>query len=175
MISIVLNVASGNATNIVNNEVPIKIPIADRKFSLSSGFRLGLALCSQVIASILQASVEQIAIAEAPKILDPIQQTVSTTIRGYIHNAFVSRKEVLTAIQRLGAPLPGVYLKILRKAYETFLFNKDINELLVAVNAIGGDAPASETENVEQSASKGRKALLKRDDLKLICFEYVWH
>jgi superfamily II DNA or RNA helicase len=133
------------------------------------------ALQEKVIASILQASVEQIAIAEAPKILDPIQQTVSTTIRGYIHNALVSRKEVLTAIQRLGAPLPGVYLKTLRKAYETFLFNKDINELLVAVNAIGGDAPASETESVEQSASRERKALLKRDDLKLICFEYVWH
>jgi hypothetical protein len=132
-------------------------------------------LQEKVITSILQASVEQIAIAEAPKILDPIQQTVSTTIRGYIHNALVSRKEVLTAIQRLGSPLPGVYLKTLRKAYETFLFNKDINELLVAVNAIGGDAPASDPESVEQSANKERKALLKRDDLKLICFEYVWH
>ena len=136
------------------------------------------ALQEKVIASILQASVEQIAIAEAPKILDPIQQTVSTTIRGYIHNSLVSRKEVLTAIQRLGSPLPGVYLKTLRKAYDTFLLNKDIHELLAAVNAIG-DTPASDTENgngtTEQSPNKERKVLLKRDDLKLICFEYVWH
>jgi hypothetical protein len=53
-----------------------------------------------------------------------------------------------------------------------------MNELLAAVNAIG-DTPASDTENgnstAEQPSSKERKALLKRDDLKLICFEYVWH
>ena len=136
------------------------------------------ALQEKVIASILQASVEQLAVAEAPKLLDPIQQTVSTIIRGYIHNSLVSRKEVLTAIQRLGSPLPGVYLKTLRKAYETFLFNKDINALLTAIHAMG-DASTSDAENGSsasgQNPSREKQSLLKREDLKLICFEYIWH
>jgi SNF2 family DNA or RNA helicase len=127
------------------------------------------ALQEKVIASVLQASIEQVAASEAPKILDPIQQTVSTAIRSYIHSPAVSRKEVLTAIQRLGTPLPGVYLKTLRKVYDAFLRDSDIAALLAAVNGLDVAIP----ENGNGSSGIGKKAVLKREDLKLICFEYV--
>ena len=78
------------------------------------------ALQEKVIASIVQASTEQLAVEEAPRLLDPIQQTIATTLRGYINNPVVSRKEVIAAIQRLSEPQPGVYIKALRKAYEAF-------------------------------------------------------
>src|SRR5260221_14673918 len=78
------------------------------------------ALQEKVIASIVQSSAEQMAVEEAPKLLDPIQQKRTTTLRGYINSPPVSRKEVITAIQWLNEPQTGVYIKTLKKAKETF-------------------------------------------------------
>lgn len=47
-------------------------------------------LQEKVIASIVQSSIEQVAVEEAPRLLDPIQQTIATTLRGYIHHPTVS-------------------------------------------------------------------------------------
>src|SRR5207247_8129992 len=85
------------------------------------------ALQEKVIASIVQSSAEQVAVEEAPKLLDPIQQTIATTLRGYINNPAVSRKDIIAAIQRLNEPQPGVYIKTLRKAYEAFTTNSSLN------------------------------------------------
>lgn len=38
-------------------------------------------LQEKVIESILHASLEQVAVEEAPKLLDPIQQTIATALR----------------------------------------------------------------------------------------------
>ena len=43
-------------------------------------------LQEKVIELILRSSVEQVATAEAPRVLDPIQQTLSITLRGHIHS-----------------------------------------------------------------------------------------
>ena len=129
------------------------------------------ALQEKVIASIVQSSVEQVAVEEAPKQLDPIQQTVATTLRSYINSPAVNRKEVIAAIQQLNTPLPGVYIKTLRKAYEAFTASTQINELLAAVRSIsqGMEAPAP-TGN----AGSENKDPVQREDLKLICFDYLW-
>ena len=128
------------------------------------------ALQEKVIASIVQSSAEQVAVEEAPKLLDPIQQTVATTLRGYINSPAVSRKEIIAAIQRLSEPQPGVYIKTLRKAYETFTANSQVDELLTAVKSIGTaiEPPDDSNSNPES------KSPVKCEDLKLICFDYVW-
>src|SRR5216684_3844559 len=128
------------------------------------------ALQEKVIASIVQSSAEQVAVEEAPKLLDPIQQTIATTLRGYINSPAVSRKEVITAIQWLNEPQPGVYIKTLRKAYEAFSTNGQIDELLTVVKSIGTDAVAPEDSKAGSSESKSP---VRREDLKLICFDYV--
>ena len=140
------------------------------------------ALQEKVIASILQASIEQRAMAEVPKLLDPIQQTVIVTIRSYVHSPQVSRGEVVQALQRLKGPLPGVYLKALRKAYEAFLLDSQIRDLLVAVQNLDASTQTSDGEentqgaqNIQSVQLKGRKELLKREDLHLVCFDYIWH
>jgi superfamily II DNA or RNA helicase len=140
------------------------------------------ALQEKVIASILQASIEQRAIAEAPKLLDPIQQAVKVTLRNYIHSPLVSRQEIVQALQCLKGPLPGVYLKILRKAYEAFLLDSQIRDLLVAVQNLGASMQATASEgdsqdsqNAQAVQSRGRKELLRREDLRLVCFDYIWH
>ncbi len=131
------------------------------------------ALQEKAIASILQASLEQVAIAAAPKVLDPIQQTIATVLRSYIHHPSVSRQEIQAALKRLIAPMPGVYLKTLRKAYEAFSSDGQVSELIASVNSL--DAMNNGKNDVALGATTERKAALKREDLKLICFDYIWH
>jgi superfamily II DNA or RNA helicase len=126
------------------------------------------ALQEKVIQSIVQSSVEQVAVEEAPKQLDPIQQTIATVLRSYINNPAVSRKEVIAAIQQLNLPLPGVYVKTLRKAYEAFTATARVDELLAAVQGI-----SQEQESPANTGSES-KMPVRREDLKLICFDYVW-
>ena len=129
------------------------------------------ALQEKVIASIIQSSQEQVAVEEAPKLLDPIQQTIATTLRGYINSPAVSRKEIIAAIQRLNEPQPGVYIKTLRKAYEAFTAHGQIDELLAAVKSISSSAETPTTANTGTSEIKSP---VKREDLKLMCFDYIW-
>ena len=129
------------------------------------------ALQEKVIASIVQSSEVQLAVEEAPRLLDPIQQTIATTLRGYINSPAVSRKEIIAAIQSLNEPQPGVYIKTLRKAYEAFTVDSQIDELLSAVKSISAD---TETPDDSNAARQESKTPVKREDLKLICFDYIW-
>ena len=133
------------------------------------------ALQEQVISSIVQSSVEQVAVEEAPKLLDPIQQTIATTLRSYINSPAINRREIIAAIQQLNEPQPGVYIKNLRKAYESFLAHARVEELLAAVKSIGAGANAPGNGGAANSAdSPEGKTPVKREDLKLVCFDYVW-
>jgi superfamily II DNA/RNA helicase len=133
------------------------------------------ALQEQVISSIVQSSVEQVAVEEAPRLLDPIQQTIATTLRSYINNPGINRKEIIAAIQRLNEPQPGVYIKTLRKAYEAFTSNTQVDELLAAVKSIGAGANAPGNNNISgNTAVSESKTPIRREDLKLVCFDYVW-
>ncbi|MDQ2715098.1 MAG: phospholipase D-like domain-containing protein [Chloroflexota bacterium] len=124
-------------------------------------------LQEQVITSIIQSSAAQIAVEEVPTVLDPIQQTLALILRRHLNDPAVARADIVAALQRINTPQPRVYLKALRKAYEAFQANRQIQQLVNAVQNIGN-------RGASQEAEIAKKALLKREDLKLICFEYVW-
>jgi superfamily II DNA or RNA helicase len=126
------------------------------------------ALQEQVIASIVQSSIEQVAVEEAPRQLDPIQQTIATVLRGYINSPAVSRTEMIAAIQQVNQPLPGVYIKELRRSYESFAADGQIAALLTAVQSIGQQqAPPAGVASTSRTP-------VRREDLKLVCFDYLW-
>jgi superfamily II DNA or RNA helicase len=129
------------------------------------------ALQEKVIDSIVQSSVEQVAVEEAPRQLDPIQQTIATVLGGYINSPAIHRREVIAAIQKLRQPLPGVYIKELRRAYDAFVADDQIDALLSAVQNIGQQEQKTSTISEGET---GSKAPVKREDLKLVCFDYVW-
>ncbi|HLX40177.1 MAG TPA: C-terminal helicase domain-containing protein, partial [Ktedonobacteraceae bacterium] len=138
------------------------------RFVPSAGEADIFSLQEQVIASIVQSSVEQVAIEEAPKLLDPIQQTIATILRGYINSPAVNRKEIILALQQLNQPQPGVYIKALRKAYDAFIATNHVNELLASVQHI------AQVEKPSINAAHQETSPLAREDLKLICFDYIW-
>ncbi|GCE49834.1 phospholipase D-like protein [Thermosporothrix hazakensis] len=123
------------------------------------------ALQEKVISSILQASENQRSIEEAPKILDPMQQKVSAVLRQFANGRDVRRKEVIEAMQKLSKPLPRVYIKELRKALELFKKDRNARALLDVVLKLDIETQAQPKPE--------KKSPLKREDLKLICYDYV--
>lgn len=125
------------------------------------------AIQEKVIEHILAQVQHQRAVEEAPSILDPIQQTVITALRGYLNHPDVDRKEVRRLIQALAVPLPGVHLKALKSAYQDFARTRDIARLLAALQGL----PLSD----QLPSANGRAAArpLTREDLHLVCFDFV--
>lgn len=125
-------------------------------------------LQEKVIADILQSHQRQQAIQAAPKVIDPIQQTITTAIQGYLQHPDVDRKQALDAIRYLSQPLPGVQVKELRNAFQDFRKVQSIGSLLEAVLSLrtryGTSSEMASRESVNE---------LHREDLHLVCFDYV--
>ena len=121
----------------------------------------------KVLDDILRSVQEQEAVEAAPKILDPIQQTVITLLRGYLNSPLVKRYEVKDAIKRLSEPMTHTAIRLLRKAFEDFQQKKDIE---VLVKSIGATGKRDENRLPDQE----QRQPLKREDLHLVCFDFVW-
>jgi superfamily II DNA or RNA helicase len=125
------------------------------------------AVQEKVIEDILRSAQQQQAVEAAPKIVDPIQQTVSTLLRSYLNSPQVQRKDVKAAIQVLSEPMPRVHTKGVRKAYEEFLAKKDVIALLGQIVALKASTDGQGGVQAETTTS------LRREDLHLICFDYI--
>ena len=122
----------------------------------------------RVIDDILNSVREQQAVEAAPTILDPLQQTVITLLRGYLNSPAVSRGDVREAMKRLRSPMPNIAIRDLRRVYEQFQTDQNIELVISHVQSI----EAVELE-VGPAGSDTRPAL-SREDLHLVCFDYVW-
>ena len=114
-----------------------------------------------------RAPQEQEAIEAAPRILDPIQQTVITLLRGYLSSPLVERHEMRDAIKRLSEPMTHTAIRLLRKAFEDFQEKKDITALVKLIRA-------TEKRSENRALDQELKKPLKREDLRLVCFDFVW-
>ena len=126
------------------------------------------AVQDKVIDDILNSVHEQQAMEAAPTILDPLQQTVITLLRGYLNSPVVTRGNVRNAMKRLSAPMTHAALRDLRQVYAEFQHHQDIALVTSKIRFI--DASSSEDRTTQYSA----EAPLLRDDLHLVCFQYVW-
>ncbi|GCE14295.1 helicase-related protein [Tengunoibacter tsumagoiensis] len=125
------------------------------------------ALQEKVIADILQSAEKQAHQEEAPRTLDPIQQKIIVILRQVYDHPGFNRQEIIDAIRRLNVPQPRVYIKTLKKAYDIFTKNGQLSELLQSVLSIGEATDLRPIQRIQQPR-------LKREDLKLICFDYIW-
>jgi superfamily II DNA or RNA helicase len=126
----------------------------------------------KVIEHILQGVEQRQALQAAPRTTDPAQQTASTAIRQYINHPEVDRKLALRAVQFLGQPLLGVQVKTLRQALNVFSGGEDAGKLIEAVLKLEDEAGGQRQGEEEGSPAKERQHLT-RDDLHLICFDFL--
>jgi len=121
------------------------------------------------VESILSSFQEQKALDAAPRTVDPLQQTVATAVQGYLNHPDVDRRRGIELIRFLNQPMRKVQVDDLRRAYSDFQRNGDIGALIEALEEMqarfGGDGPSSRTSETA--------APLSRDDLRLICFDFL--
>lgn len=77
-------------------------------------------------------------------------------------------KQTRNALKALRQPLPNAYLRDLRAAHDDHQRYQDITALLAAVTEITA-APAAPAP-----ASTASSPSLRKEDLHLVCWEYIW-
>ena len=121
----------------------------------------------KVIDDILDSVQERQAVEAAPRILDPLQQTIMTLLRGYLNSQATDRSAVRQAMQRLRSPMTHTAVRDLRRAHESFQQKQDIMPLIAHIQSIG--APEADSS----SGSSQTQSPLSRNDLRLVCFDFI--
>jgi superfamily II DNA or RNA helicase len=124
------------------------------------------ALQEKVIEHILAAERQAEAKAAAPTIVDPIQQTVAEELKDAIRRRTVDREAAKSCLTFLGQPMGRALHAKLREALDSWSDSDNDPALVQAV------ASLAETFGKDpQTAAEVKR--LKKEDLDLICFEYV--
>jgi superfamily II DNA or RNA helicase/HKD family nuclease len=127
-------------------------------------------LQEKVIENILHTFEEQQALNAIPKTIEPEQQTLATTLQGYLSHPDVDRQRTIELIYFLNRPLMKVQLKELRAYHKNFQRDGDIQALISSVEQLRNKYGKGATPLSQQKPNPGR---LKREDLRLICFDFV--
>ena len=131
-------------------------------------FRTVFDLQERIIAAILQSEEEKRALEVAPRSVDPIQQTVATALQSYLNHPDVNRREAIETIRFLNQPMLAVQVRRLRQIHREFQ-SSDVKLLLTALGEL------RKTTGGEQLTREpgGKSKQLRREDLRLICFELL--
>ncbi len=124
------------------------------------------AIQARVIADILRSVRHRQAVSAAPKLLDPLQQTVVTLLQQQRNHPAVPWREIKAALKVLREPLPNAYLRDLRDALDAYRRDGDLAALLEAVRAFEGRSGAA-------SPAPAAPRPLTEDDLHLVCWEAI--
>lgn len=124
-------------------------------------------LQEKVIEHILKAERETEAKAAAPKAVDPTQQAVAEELKNALRRGTVEREAAKAAIRYLGQPMGRFAIKRLKSAHADWASGHDDRALLSAVQSLATDYAKGSANDASPEAT------LRRDDLDLICFEYV--
>jgi hypothetical protein len=127
------------------------------------------AIQEEVVADILKSVAEQKALEVAPRTIDPVQQTVATAIQGYLNHPELDRKEAIELIRFLNLPMMSVQIKELRGALRNYKSAGQVKQLIEEVRKLRDLLAEPEAPGYEGA---GRPPL-RREDLRLICFEFL--
>ena len=119
-----------------------------------------------MIEHILATEREAEAKAAAPTAVDPIQQTVTEEIKNAIRRRTVDREKAKASISFLGQPMGRALHAKLKLAHDSWKDSRDdatlVEEVVTLAEQFG-----------KQKSEEPRSKRLSREDLDLICFEYV--
>jgi superfamily II DNA or RNA helicase len=122
----------------------------------------------KIIQDILESHQRQRGLESAPKVLEPIQQTIITVIKNYLNHPEVDREHTLQIIRYLSVPMLPGHIKELKKAYSEF---QKAGQIAVFLDAL--DAMRMKFGSMASQPQTQREAELTRDDLHLVCFDYI--
>jgi superfamily II DNA or RNA helicase len=128
-------------------------------------------LQEKVIDDILRTFQERRALEVAPRVIDPVQQTVATRLRAYLSHPRVDRARVIEAVRLLSRPMLAVQVRELRAALVRAQAEAAPGVLLDAVGQIQQSFGSDAADDAPAERVPGPS--LVREDLRLICFDFV--
>jgi hypothetical protein len=123
----------------------------------------------KVIAHILESVQVQAAVEAAPPIVDPIQQTLIALLQTHLNNPKLKRTEVKQVRDALRQPIYPNQIKRLKELYGAFQADGNIEGLLETLKQQLASPEASQSM---KEPMPGR-ANIRREDLRLICFDHL--
>ncbi len=125
------------------------------------------ALQERVVENILSSEREREARAVAPTTVDPTQRAIREELKNAIQRSSVDRDAAKTAIRYLAQLMGKFAVRRLKVAYKEWTQGSNDADLLATVTALAKDfaKEAPGADNADQP--------LCREELELICFEYV--
>ncbi len=121
----------------------------------------------RIIDHILKGVERQQAVASAPKVVSEEQLTIREILQPYLNHPDFDRQQMRQTLNFLKQPMENVYVTRLREALRAYKHDQDAVRLTAVVQGL-----QDEKGFVEEDAKVVRT--FTREDLKLICFEYIW-
>jgi len=122
----------------------------------------------KLVAHIMESQKAQVALEKAPAKPDPLQMTVATVLRDQMNRPDIKRDDVVAALNYLSVPMMGAQVGELRTALRQYQQTGQLCPLLDEVRRLR--ETYGETGKVRPS---GATQPLTREDLRLICFDYI--
>jgi len=129
------------------------------------------AIQDKIIESILGDVAQQEAAVIVNKPVSEEQTLVSQVLQGHLNNPGFDRKELRELRQFLKQPLVGASVQQLRKVLQTYSSTNDVRGIIETVRALYQHQGEFSSDG---SSDKKRVSRIKRDDLKLVCYEYIY-
>lgn len=126
---------------------------------------------NKIIESILGDVEQQEAVAIVNKPVSEEQTLVSQVLQGYLNNPEFDRRELRELRKFLKQPLVGASVQQLRKALQTYSSTNDMHVLIETVRALYEHQGKFSSNGSGDNKPVSR---IKREDLELICYEYIY-
>lgn len=121
---------------------------------------------------ILESSFRQEAVQAAPKELGGDQSRVVVALQHLMNAPGVDRKRLIALLANFGQPLPSAPTKELKRAHAKYLKDKAAEEFVTACEAVAEKYCRASMPARTDAGADVRKPLT-RDDLHLICFDFL--
>jgi hypothetical protein len=125
----------------------------------------------KIIASILGDVEQQEVAAIVNKPVAEEQTLVSQVLQGHLNNPNFERRELRELRKFLQQPLVGASVQQLRKALQTYSSTNNVQVLIETARALYQHQGEFSSNG---SGDKQPVSRIKREDLKLICYEYIY-
>ena len=128
------------------------------------------AIQDKIIESILGDVAQQEAAVIVNKPVSEEQALVSQVLQGHLNKPGFDRKELRELRQFLKQPLVGASVQQLRKVLQAYSSTNDVREVIETARAL-----YQHQRELSSNGSDDKKLVsrIKREDLKLVCYEYI--
>lgn len=123
----------------------------------------------RVLRDIVGQAEEQQGAALVAKPVAEEQMTASHILREHLNDPALNRDEVRELRKFLKEPLVGASVQVLRRALKSFTATSDVLPLLTIVREIARQQSVMREGAPSYAATRG----LRREDLHLVCYEYI--